>query len=198
MKKIFLAIFVLSIISFFLFIIFFKDTYLYNFFVQLGVFSLGAFLVWKNDLKGTLSSIGFPGSIKNTAIYFVLGMLALFTALMILSFVSLHFGFNDQVKVAEKIQGLPIYVLFIAVFLAPIAEELLFRAALIPRIGMLPSTIIFALAHFAYGSIIEILGTFLIGLLLSIIFTRSKSITPIILIHITYNLFSVLVLRLFS
>ncbi len=198
MKRIFLFLFALSIISFIFFLVFFKGSYLYDISVQLGVFSLGAFLVWKNNLKETLNSIGFPGSIKTTILYFVGGMLALFGTLIILSLVATHLGFNDQSKVAQKVLSLPWYILFVAIVIAPIAEELLFRAGLVPRIGILPATVLFALAHFSYGSVIEIAGTFLIGLLLALIYTRSKSITPGIMIHITYNLISIMVLRFMS
>lgn len=69
---------------------------------------------------------------------------------------------------------------------AGISEELLFRGAVQPRLGLLLATFMFALAHLQYGLTIATLQVFLIGLVLGLI--RNWSSTTIcILIHAGYN-----------
>lgn len=195
-RNFFLLLLIISIFSFAVFLLYFKETNLHQAALHLGIFSIAMYFLWNNNLKTTLKEIGFPGSFWATAKYFVLGLILVFAALLALGLISLYLGMNDQQKVAEKITGLPIYVLFLAVLVAPITEELLFRGYLTRKYGILPSSIAFGLLHFAYGSSVEIAGTFLIGMILAFIFMKSKSITPCILIHMAYNAFSISVLLL--
>ena len=159
--------------------------------IHLTLFSIALFFLWKKDLKTTLVAIGFPGKLKTTLIYSVIGLISVFAVLIILSLLAVYLGFNDQTKVSEKISGLPLVILAFAVFFAPISEELFFRAFLSPRVGIIFSSVIFGALHFSYGSIIEIVGVFVVGLLLGFIFEKSKSITPCIIVHLTYNLISI-------
>lgn len=162
-------------------------------FLQLAVFLLGAYLVWKNNLKETLKGIGFPGSIKNTFLYTIGGMIVIFIFLCAASFVLTKIvDASDQQKVSEKILSLPRLFLIYAVIGAPIAEELLFRAGLVPRIGIVGSSAIFGLVHILYGSVSELVGTAAIGLVLAVTYKKSGSITPCILIHMLFNFMSVL------
>lgn len=172
--------------------------------IQLGIFSLGMFFLWKKNLKTTLDEIGFPGQPVKTILFTIAGLILLFGILLILGIVATLAGFNDQSKVADKVSGLPVSVLLLAIFAAPIAEELFFRAFLvkffdnflkIPYTGIVFSSILFGLAHFTYGSIVEILGVLAIGLILASIFKISKSITPCILIHMIYNGLSIIVMK---
>ena len=195
MKKIFVFLFILSLISFFAIYIYARQTQLYQASIQLAIFSIGGFLVWKNDLKTTLAGIGVPGSIKTTVVYSVIGFGTLILGMMIIG-VSLHLlGFTDQVKVADKIKGMPWYILLMAVFIAPICEELLFRGYLVNRCGPIISALAFGLVHAGYGSIVEIVGVTFVGIVLAYSFKKSGSITPGIIIHMTYNLLSILAIR---
>lgn len=196
MKNIFLFLIIFSIISFIFLLLYFRDSYLYDGSIHLGIFSLAMYLLWKNDLKTTLHDLGFPGSIKNALVYSVAGLGAIFILLFILGILSLTLGFNDQNKISEKIADLPIYILVFAIFFAPLSEELFFRAFLVPRIGVLFSAFVFGLVHLAYGSVIEVVGVTLVGIILALVFKTSKSITPCILTHMIYNLLSIIAMRL--
>jgi membrane protease YdiL (CAAX protease family) len=69
---------------------------------------------------------------------------------------------------------------------AGISEELLFRGAVQPRLGLVLATFMFALAHLQYGLTIATFEVFLIGLVLGLI--RNWSSTTIcVLIHAGYN-----------
>jgi len=164
--------------------------------IHLGLFSIALFFLWKKDFMETLTGIGFPGDTKKTIIYTVVGLFVVFATLVVFDFVATVVGFNDQAKIVEKVFSLPWYILLFAIFLAPISEELFFRALLVPRIGIVFSSIAFGLVHVAYGSTVELVGAALIGVILGFVFKLSRSITPCLLIHIIYNLISVTIMRL--
>ncbi len=69
---------------------------------------------------------------------------------------------------------------------AGISEELLFRGAVQPRLGLLLTTILFALGHLQYGLTVATLEVFVIGLVLGLVRKRSHT-TVCILIHAAYN-----------
>lgn len=162
--------------------------------IQLGLVSIALFFLWKNDLDSTLKGLGFPGKLSTTVIYSIAGFIAMFALLIIVGIASMTFGFDDQYKIYEKVSDLPWYVLIFAVLLAPICEELFFRGLLVPRFGVVAPAILFGLSHVAYGSVVEIIGVAAIGLVLGIVFKRSKSITPCIVVHLLYNFLSISVM----
>lgn len=145
-----------------------------------------------------MASMGFPGNLKGTVLYTIICLVAIFVALFVLGVASLVFGFNDQHKVSEKIAGLPPIILALAVLGAPVSEELFFRGLLTSRFGILASSVAFGLMHFAYGSFIEVIGAFLIGIILAAIFRLSGSITPCILAHMAYNALAITVMRVLT
>ena len=98
---------------------------------------------------------------------------------------------NDAHKVYDIISGVPAWILVVAVVVAPVTEELFFRAALFPRVGMVLSSLLFGLFHISYGSIAEIIGAFLIGMVFAFVYKKSKSIITPILLHVGFNLVSV-------
>jgi membrane protease YdiL (CAAX protease family) len=69
---------------------------------------------------------------------------------------------------------------------AGISEELLFRGAVQPRLGLVLATFMFALAHLQYGLTIATLEVFLIGLVLGLM-RKWSSTTICVLIHAGYN-----------
>jgi membrane protease YdiL (CAAX protease family) len=164
--------------------------------IHLGLISIALFFLYENDPKEILRKLGFPGGIKTTIIYSVLGLIAIFALLLVLGGASIIFNFNDQNKISEKVGSLPWYVLAFAVLLAPFTEELFFRALLVPRFGVVVSAILFGISHISYGSISEVLGVLGVGLILGVIFRKSKSITPCIIVHLVYNLISISIMLL--
>jgi len=87
----------------------------------------------------------------------------------------------------------PWAVLLCTVILAPIAEELFFRKALIDRLSayhpmdaILYSALLFGLIH---GNLTQFLYAFPIGVLLGIIYWRTKNIRYTILLHMGMNTF---------
>lgn len=166
--------------------------------IHLGLFSLAMFFLWEKDIGTTLRSIGMPGKVRDNAFYTFMTLSAIFLVLFCLGVAAILLNFNDQAKVSEKINALPLAVLLFAVIGAPLTEELFFRAFLVPRAGVVLSAIIFGLMHFAYGSVVEVLGAVAIGLVLGASFRFTKSATPCMLAHMIYNAISITVITLLS
>ena len=74
---------------------------------------------------------------------------------------------------------------------AGISEELLFRGALQPKLGLLLSAALFAVGHLQYGFTIAMFEVFVIGLVLGLVRKRANTTTAI-LIHAGYNAAGVL------
>jgi membrane protease YdiL (CAAX protease family) len=166
--------------------------------IHLGLFSVAMFFLWKKDLGSTLGSIGLPGKTEDNLFYTAITLSAIFLVLFCLGVAAIVLKFNDQQKVSEKITSLPVIVLLFAVIGAPLTEELFFRAFLVPRAGIIASAIVFGLLHFAYGSVVEVLGAVVIGLVLAASYKFTKNVAPCMLAHMLYNAISITVITLFS
>ncbi len=69
---------------------------------------------------------------------------------------------------------------------AGISEELLFRGAVQPRLGLVLAAVLFAIGHLQYGLTAATLEILLIGLVLGLVRKRTST-TLCIVIHATYN-----------
>ena len=70
---------------------------------------------------------------------------------------------------------------------AAIGEETIFRGALLPRFGLLLTSLLFALVHSNYGISISTLVVFILALLLGFVRMRVNTTTTMI-IHAVYNM----------
>ena len=86
---------------------------------------------------------------------------------------------------------------------AGVIEELLFRGYMMPRLELLYknkyitigiSSLLFGLLHIGYGTLINIIGPFFIGLIFAIHYYKFRNIKILIFIHFTWDLMA-LVLR---
>ncbi|MFH1257244.1 MAG: CPBP family intramembrane glutamic endopeptidase [Candidatus Diapherotrites archaeon] len=100
------------------------------------------------------------------------------------------FGLNDSAKAIEKIAEVKEMGLFFLIYLFTVrvaVEEVFFRGLLTRKTGVIISSIIFGLSHFAYGSAIELIGATALGAILAIAFNKNRSIYSNILAHSAYN-----------
>ena len=75
-----------------------------------------------------------------------------------------------------------------ALALAPgICEEIMFRGALQPRLGLIATALLFASIHTQYGLSLDVLSVFVIALGLGLI-RRFTNTTTSMICHVTYNL----------
>ena len=148
---------------------------------------------WKEDFKEffafdriTLSTVK-----KGMVLAFVLIM-----AFFILSAIFSPFlpeGYNSvSAFISDSFDlygGLFILIIFIGVFV----EEFFFRTFLIDRFGIFISTLFFALMHSSYGSWFELIGAFVLGLILAYWWRRDREFYVLVIGHFIYNLFIILI-----
>ncbi len=131
------------------------------------------------------------------------GSLSLFALLLassiVVSFVLSLLWLNDLAIVEKSIEGMVInFPLFIAYALVVrvFAEEVFFRGFLVKRIGILWSSLAFGLMHALYGSVAEVIGAFLLGLVLAWWFQKNNSLLQNYMGHFLYNSFIIAILVL--
>lgn len=79
--------------------------------------------------------------------------------------------------------ALPIWKKALIVLSAMTVEELFFRSWLQKRVGLIASTLLFALAHFTYGQPLLLIGVTIISLVIGVTFYRTKNVVPGIIAH---------------
>lgn len=119
--------------------------------------------------------------------------LALLIGFVLLSTLFTSFGLNDLEKVGEvvKINSQNLLLFLTLMIILVFVEEYFFRGFLVNRIGLIPSSILFGLAHIGYGSIAELIGAIFLGLILAYWFKQNKSIIQNYLGHLLYNLLAI-------
>jgi membrane protease YdiL (CAAX protease family) len=155
------------------------------------LFSVGAIILSKKKPSVWLGKL--PSSFP------LISILAIFIQLLLIGagidFLSSWLGINDTQNVGIAIEGLnqnPAMGVA-SLSLGAIGEELFFRGILQTIAGPFISSFIFGLFHAGYSSIIQILGSFLAGLVLARARITNKSVYPGIGGHLLYNLVIVFV-----
>ncbi|MFI5412467.1 MAG: CPBP family intramembrane glutamic endopeptidase [Candidatus Micrarchaeales archaeon] len=119
-------------------------------------------------------------------LFFIIFLLEIITTL-ISQYTSVQLPTNvDQILSTE-----PIYFLIFAAFLAPINEEIFFRAFLVPRLGIFLSALIFAVLHSGYSSISELAAALLFGIAAGYYYKKYGSLYATILAHVTVNFLAI-------
>jgi uncharacterized protein len=89
------------------------------------------------------------------------------------------------------------FLLVYTALTAGVTEELIFRGYLLPRLNLLlrspflaiiSSSLIFGLAHFRYGTIMNVVGPFFIGLGLAFYYWKYRSIKIAVIFHVLWDL----------
>jgi membrane protease YdiL (CAAX protease family) len=93
---------------------------------------------------------------------------------------------------------LPLGYKLIIVAAAMTVEEAFFRGFLQPRVGLLVSSVLFALSHFTYGLPFMIVGVFTISLVIGRTFERSGDLLPCIVAHGVFDAVQLLVILPFA
>lgn len=79
--------------------------------------------------------------------------------------------------------SLPIWKKCLIVFSAMTVEEAFFRGFLQKRIGLVPSTLIFTLAHAGYGQPFMLIGIIIISFIIGATFWKTRNLWPCIVAH---------------
>jgi len=151
------------------------------------------YVKYSEKLKIRASDFGFPakgsGAVKGLLLALkITGTLLIvsFALTIILTLAKL----NDLSSVESAIQTLtsaPFPVLVYFMIVRVFAEEFFFRAFLVPRIGVIGSSALFAVSHFGYGSVAEIIGALALGGVLAYYYSKEKRLVPNYIAHMLYN-----------
>lgn len=79
--------------------------------------------------------------------------------------------------------ALPLWQKALIILAAMTVEEAFFRSFLQKRIGLIASTLLFALAHFTYGNPLLLIGVTMISLVIGVTFYRTKNVIPGVIAH---------------
>jgi len=123
--------------------------------------------------------------------------LGLFALNILFVSLSTYFAINDLPDLSTSLakEFLIAQILYSCFLLiSAIAEEFFFRAYLTSYLGIWLATIVFALLHFSYGSYFEIIGAFILGLILAIVWKKKKNFYIVAIAHFLQNLYAILLL----
>jgi uncharacterized protein len=117
--------------------------------------------------------------------------LLLFSIYIIIIFAMAAYSEATGVQINSNVQqalgGYPLWAIVFVSLVAPLNEEIAFRAFLVPRIGVIASGVLFAILHFGYGSWSEIIVALWFGLAGGYVFKRTKSLYPSLMTHMLVN-----------
>lgn len=146
-------------------------------------------LLWKGNDNG----IGFTllAVVVLYVLYVIAGLLANIPAML---------GFHETHVISrtmyQLLQGHPVYI-FVISLTAGVAEELVFRGYLLtrlsglfkePHIPVIISSALFAIMHYGYHSLAQLLGTFFFGVFFSIFYIKYRNIHALIIAHFIIDL----------
>jgi membrane protease YdiL (CAAX protease family) len=94
--------------------------------------------------------------------------------------------------------ALPVWKKALIVLSAMTIEEAFFRSFLQKRIGLVASTILFALAHFTYGNPLLLIGVTVVSVVIGVAFWRTKNILPGVVAHGVFDAIQLFVIVPFA
>ena len=147
--------------------------------------------------KAKPEAVGFRSfEIKNLAVGCGL-LLGTYAIIFVHNLLLLAFGIAPQGEILTEFFGHEYFgtLVFVGVIVAPLVEEIFFRGFVFSglrqkynwKVATFLSSALFAIAHLQWVALIP---TFLMGVVLSYLFHRSKSILPGIILHLIVNSFA--------
>ena len=175
--------------------------FFFDFLIDIFLFLFPVFIIARSIKSLSLRKILPELGIKNCAPKFFFNktiqlFLMLFGLAFLLGLALYAIGIRDTGRVFEAIDAiktLNIFFLFYLLVVRVTGEEVFFRGLLTKKIGIVPSSAAFALVHALYGSIGEVIGAFVLGVLLAKMFIKNNNLMPNIFAHIFYNFFVLLI-----
>lgn len=164
------------------------ETFVQNVLLDTSLLFL-ALIYWKTN-KIPLSSL-FPKkplfeSLKR-------GLIVAFFLLsfsFVIGIAAMQLGLDDSGKVAETLKDIsdisPWLIAYLLIVRVAV-EEIFFRVFLTKEIGPILATVLFALGHIGYGSMVELAGAFLLGLVLAYYYQKRQDIGANFIGHFVYN-----------
>ncbi len=94
--------------------------------------------------------------------------------------------------------ALPLWKKAVIVFSAMTVEEFFFRGFLQKRVGLIASTILFALAHAGYGQPLMLVGITIVSIIIGYTFYRTRNLIPCIVAHGVFDAIQLFVILPFA
>ncbi len=79
---------------------------------------------------------------------------------------------------------------------AAVTEEIFFRGFLQPRVGVWGSSVLFGIVHIGYGTVLQVVAPFLLGLLFAYLFLKTKTLWAPIAGHFAFDFVQLTLLHL--
>lgn len=115
------------------------------------------------------------------------GWMVTIIAAMIIGLALQAMGAIDQAPEPPAMIGwmavLPAWKKALIILSAMTVEEAFFRSFLQKRVGLVASTILFALAHFTYGNPLLLVGVTIVSFVIGVTFYRTKNVIPGVIAH---------------
>lgn len=140
---------------------------------------LREFLNIRHERPAEVAAIGFAVGVGG----WVFTILAAMLVAVVLQASGLLSGPAEPPAMIGWMAKLPVWKKALIVLSAMTVEEFFFRSFLQKRIGLVASTVLFALAHFTYGNPLMLIGVTLISLVIAITFYRTRNVIPGIIAH---------------
>ena len=144
-----------------------------------GTPPLREFLQIRHEQPAEVAAIGIAVGVG--------GWIFTLLAALVVALVLKGVGVIDQAPEPPAMIGwmaaLPIWKKALIILSAMTVEEAFFRSFLQKRIGLVASTILFALAHFTYGNPLLLIGVTIISLIIGATFYRTKNVLPGVIAH---------------
>jgi len=160
------------------------------FYLAIAVFGYG-YLTRKN-LTTTLNDLGVKKPTYSNILFGFTCGIGLIFLIVVFALIFQHFGFveenNDWIKNLISVQNA-----FILGLSAGICEEILFRGALQPKFGIIPTALLFTFLHIQYTALWMLFIIFVIGIILGYVRKRTNTTTAIVA-HSTYDTVQMLML----
>jgi len=128
----------------------------------------------------------------------IITILAALVATLVLRAVGLLDNPPDPPAVIGWMANLAWWKKALIVLSAMTVEEFFFRSFLQKRIGLVASTVLFALAHFSYGNPLMLIGVTVISVVIGIAFYRTRNVIPGIIAHGVFDAIQLFVIVPFA
>lgn len=174
---------------------------LFSFHVVLLVFLAGWWLLTGRPRLGAFLNI--PRENSGTALLSGLAvgvggwMITILLALLVASILAAANLISTDIAPSPMmpwLANLEVWKKIIVVVMAMTVEEFFFRAWLQKRIGLIASTIIFAVGHAGYGQPAMLIGVTIISLVIGMTFYRTKDLRPCIIAHGVFDAIQIFVI----
>lgn len=167
----------------------------------LSIVLMTLFMAWRGFIPLDKESWSLPSP---TPSYLFWLIVATFSSIFFLDFVMYYLdSLPDLMEQTFNVILTSFWGIIAVTLLGPFIEELIFRGAITqfllekynPKVAILTSALIFGLIHM---NPVQIFGGFLMGLFLGWIYYKTRSLLPVLIIHIVNNSLSVLLGRRYA